>query len=240
MLQPLLWYLILGVVFYILWNQTNLFFSIVGRLSAITLFILQVHHLFNVSHNNQESITQKPSYAEFFSKDLFNDIDTFIDRKKSEYRVVSIGLHPSIAAFNGFFTLDGYSANYPLEYKKKFREIIAGELVHSEAYRNYFDNWGSRYYIFVSELETFHGNALLMTKKVVKKYSARIKDLKFNVRKFSSMGGEYVFSALEVENAEKIGLNILKKFNHKYSSWEIFLYQVSKDNKYKQLTMGDS
>lgn len=42
---------------------------------------------------------------------------------------------------HGFYTVDGYSNNYPLEYKHRFREVIAAELEKNEEVRVYFDLW---------------------------------------------------------------------------------------------------
>lgn len=42
--------------------------------------------------------------------------------------MISVGIYPAAAAYNGFHCLDGYSNNYPLEYKHAFRQIMEGEL----------------------------------------------------------------------------------------------------------------
>ena len=51
---------------------------------------------------------------------------------------------------HGFYTVDGYSNNYPLEYKHRFREVIAPEIEKNEEVRVYFDTWGNRCYLFNS------------------------------------------------------------------------------------------
>ena len=58
--------------------------------------------------------TGEPSYRQFFLTWLFFEVAEYIGKPKSSYCVVSIGMHPSIAQMNGFFTLDGYQTNYPL------------------------------------------------------------------------------------------------------------------------------
>lgn len=63
----------------------------------------------------------EPNFRRFFAQDIFTQIDGFIGRPKESYRVVNIGIHPSVAQFNGFYTLDGYLSNYPLSYKRQFR-----------------------------------------------------------------------------------------------------------------------
>lgn len=65
--------------------------------------------------------------------------------------VVSFDIDPMIAAFHGISTLDGYSFNYPLEHKRRFRAIISGELDRDRERREYFDDFGSRAYLFFAE-----------------------------------------------------------------------------------------
>ena len=65
-----------------------------------------------------------------------------------DYRVASIGIHPAIAQYNGFYTLDTYNNFYPLSYKHEFRKIIEKELEKNKKIRNYFDAWGGRCYFF--------------------------------------------------------------------------------------------
>jgi hypothetical protein len=66
-----------------------------------------------------------------------------------DYRVVSIGLHPAVAQYNGLYTLDTYNNFYPLSYKHQFLNIIAPELNKNKSLKSYFDLWGGRCYIFV-------------------------------------------------------------------------------------------
>ena len=60
----------------------------------------------------------------------------------------SLGISPAPALMHGFYTVDGYSNNYPLEYKHRFREVIAPEIEKNEEVRVYFDTWGNRCYLF--------------------------------------------------------------------------------------------
>jgi hypothetical protein len=100
----------------------------------------------------------------------------------------------------------------------------------STIYRDYYDKWGSRYYIFSSELEPLNTYAFLLTKEQVTEHRARVTDLKFNTTAFNTMGGEYVFSAIEITNARQIDLNLLNVFERTDSPWRIFLYQINIQN----------
>jgi hypothetical protein len=40
------------------------------------------------------------------------------------------------------------------------------------------------------------------------------------------MGGQFIFSAVPILNAEENGLELKKTFDQKDSAWKIYLYQV--------------
>ena len=116
---------------------------------------------------------------------------------------MNIGLNPSIAIYNGFYTLDAYLSTYPLEYKHEFRKIIAPQLEKSERWTKYFDNWGSRCRL----MDT----------------STRIL---LNLEQFKKMGGKYIFSAYTVNINSGKDIEFLHKFFDKESLYDIYLYQV--------------
>ena len=69
------------------------------------------------------------------------EIDDAIGRDKSTYRVAHLGISPAPALMHGFYTV---------EYKHRFREVIAPEIEKNEEVRVYFDTWGNRCYLFNS------------------------------------------------------------------------------------------
>ena len=75
-------------------------------------------------------------------------------------RTISIGYDPMVAIKNDIYTLDGYHALYPLDYKKKFLKIIDKELNKNNLYKKYYNNWGSRVYCFVSDKNNIEINFL--------------------------------------------------------------------------------
>lgn len=160
----------------------------------------------------------KPTVKQFYAEELFSDIKNHIGLPVENYRVASIGIHPAIAQYNGFYTLDTYNNFYPLTYKYKFREIIEKELEKNKTLRIYFDEWGGRCYLFVNELGKHY-----MFKKTSKK---RLKNLKINIEPFKEMGGKYLLSAIPIENAKDNQLRLEKVFKNKDSAWNIYLYEA--------------
>ncbi|WP_257958689.1 DUF6044 family protein [Bacillus sp. V3-13] len=167
---------------------------------------------------NEEIIFHgEPTVKEFFAVEQFKEIKNYIGMPQEDYRVASIGLHPAIAQYNGFYTLDTYNNFYPLSYKHKFRQIIEKELEKNKSIRTYFDEWGGRCYIFTDELGKHY-----MFKKNSKK---RLKNLELNVTPFTEMGGRYILSAVPIDNAEENKLELVKIFESRESIWKIYLYK---------------
>jgi hypothetical protein len=161
--------------------------------------------------------SEEITYRQFFSENLFTKLKDAINTPQEEYRVVSIGIHPSIAQYNGFYTLDGYQNYYPLAYKQQFRKIIAQELEKSKVWQEYFDDWGSRCYLFSSEIPDF-----LSTKEK----GRIIHHLEIDTQAFTDLGGRFIFSAAEIENYKEENLILTGVFDDKVSAWRIYVYEV--------------
>lgn len=167
---------------------------------------------------NASFAVNEPTYRQFVSRGVFDQIDRHIGKPKDSYRVVSIGILPSVAQLNGFYTLDSYQNNYLLSYKQDFREIIAPELAKNEYLRVYFDEWGSRCYVFVAELGRYFQFAPL---------PEAIKHVALNTRQLKAMGGQYILSGVRIENFRDNGLVFEGTFEESTSYWRIYLYRVA-------------
>lgn len=161
-----------------------------------------------------------PSCREFISEDLFSIIkqDLGINDNYS-CKVVSLGMHPSVCEYNGLHTLDGYVFSYPLAYKHKFRRVIADELEKDESLRAYFDDWGSRCYVFSSEL----GRNFLYGKTDDK----HVQDLTINTNELKNLGCRYILSAVTIDNYEDLNLNYLNTYTNDDSYWKINVYEIN-------------
>ncbi|WP_090761721.1 DUF6044 family protein [Bacillus sp. OK048] len=169
-------------------------------------------------YNDEIIYQKKPTVKEFYAEELFTDIKNHIGLNQEDYRVASIGIHPAISQYNGFYTIDTYNNFYPLTYKHQFRKIIELELEKNKTIRKYFDQWGGRCYIFTGQLGKRY---------MIKKDSRRkLKNLQLNTSVFKEMGGQYILSAIPIENSEKIKLSLDKVFESKSSAWKIYLYKT--------------
>jgi hypothetical protein len=233
-LNPLLWFVIFALALKIIYSNLRY-----GKQIAVIFLTLQIAFLFTcgcgvIGGSTLQYLwggstlqyggpglllTDQLSWDEFYSPELFDEIDEAIALPKETYRVVSIGMHPAVSQYNGFYTLDSYQANYPLDYKHSFRKIMEKELAKSEKNQVYFDSWGSRCYLFVSELEN---NGYMNTRED----SKPIQDLEINSEALYDMGGRYIFSAVEILNYKDNNLELVDIFENDSSPWKIWVYSV--------------
>jgi len=117
------------------------------------------------------------TFSGYYLYDDYKKIKNIVKDK----RVMSIGLDPMVAIINDIKTIDGYHTLYPLKYKQEFRGVIEKELNTSQRLRNYYDNWGSRVYAFVSDPENiminFQAAKKIGAEFVISKYEISNKDL---------------------------------------------------------------
>lgn len=216
-LHPLLWHLLFAVSLGIIIEKSGKFRSL-----AVSFVLLMICAQTVYAVRNCDAIREKEnsgmSYADFYSAPLFKEIAKAIGQDKSSYRIACLGFHPAVAQFNGFFTIDGYVANYSLEYKKNFRKIIAEELAKSPRLKRSFDDWGSRCYLYTAEV----GYSFLNRKESTK----TVQNLQINVEQFRQMGGRYIFSAVPVLNYHENQLSLQGVFEREDSPWRIWLYEV--------------
>ncbi|WP_318343168.1 DUF6044 family protein [Flagellimonas baculiformis] len=171
-----------------------------------------------LGREQKSTVTPELNYSSFFAPDLFDDIGGFIGKDKSSYRIVSVGINPCIAQYNGFYTLDSYENSYPLEYKRDFRRIIGKEIHKAGKIEKYYDNWGCRCYILPVELDRRY----IFDKNSKKE----IMHLDINVDELKKMKGEYVISSVRIANAESNQMKLEKIFENNTSYWKIFLYSL--------------
>ena len=169
-------------------------------------------------YNNRTTpeITGNISWEGYYSETVMKQIEQTIGRDIKTYRVAHLGMNPGVSLMHGFYTVDGYSNNYSLEYKHKFRKVIAKEMEKVPETASYFDYWGSRCYLFNSQ----SGTAYMLSKRDQVKY----KGLEFDLDALADLGCDYLFSAGEILDAVDMGLTPMGYFESDESYWGIWLY----------------
>lgn len=169
-------------------------------------------------YNNGSSVTGYVSWESYYAEDLMQALDEVIGRDKETYRIAHVGMSPAPALMHGFFTVDGYSNNYSLEYKHAFRKVIAAEIIKVPETAAYFDTWGSRCYLF----NAASGNAWMLGKNSGVTYEK----LEFDMDALKGLGCEYIFSSGEIGNAKELGMECMGYFETESSYWGVWLYRV--------------
>ena len=211
-LLPLIWYIVFAYSLIVIVRIPRW-----GRKIAVFLIAAQLLFLFYKHEHWVGQRTHQNTYRNFFAVQLLSEIKEYIGKPLNSYRVVSVGLHPSISAYNGFYTLDFYLGDYPLWYKHAFREIIAPQLTEDEELRKKFDNWGSRCYILLTDLPLTP-----RTKEFYQDYT--INNFPISTTALKQLGATYIFSAAKIANPENKSLELLNTFSHENSHWTIYLY----------------
>lgn len=219
-------YILLGISCAIIIRSLSDKASIIAYMSAVALAMPLLLSLVkdkdgifyqNINQiNNGQGVTGYMTMKNIYSESLMATIEDAIGKDMSSYRIVNIGISPVAALMHGFYTIDGYSNNYPLEYKHRFREIIAEELELNDYTKAYFDLWGNRCYAFPHEL-----NGAYM---VGKDSAGQIMDLHLNFGKMKEMNCRYIFSAVEITEYEKYGLDFVGDYTDDSSFWHIWVY----------------
>jgi hypothetical protein len=200
----------------------------VSRIMVPFVLLFSFMNIYFIINNNYEiknniklifsKKIDQPTFSEYLSSKLFENIDNYIGLEKSTYRIVSIGIQPSVSQLNGYYTLDAYMVNYDLHYKEKFRKIIENELDKNGEIKSYFDNWGNRCFIFSAELGRKNS--------ITKEENLKISNLELNIEALKNLGGKYILSAVEISNYESMDLKFESVFVDENSPWSIFLYKV--------------
>lgn len=229
-LLPGLWYVLLGISIALIMRCYRNSLSAIGLLIGVGVFLPTLFYVAknpecilyqNVDQINNSDITGHISWEKLYAEDICKEISTDIGLDYEDYRIASIGINPVVALMNGFFTIDGYSNNYPLDYKYEFAEVISAELELNEMNSAYYYNWGSRCYLLYHEW----GNAYF----VGKNDDLVIHDYRFNTAKMKELGCKYIFSAGEIENYCEHGLNFFGVYEKEDSFWRIWVYELCDD-----------
>jgi len=215
---PSMWLVVFACALRQIADKTNVYLA--------SLFVVVL--LFQIYHDNQEfmynfrqmksSAKIEPNFRQFYDEDLFNMVAKDIaPLNRNECRVASIGIYPSVAEYNGFYTVDGYVGNYKLEYKHQFREVIKNELYKDDFIKGYFDNWGNRCYVYSFELNDKYdygknSNIAIYTD--------------IDIKKLKELRCQYIISAVTIKNYIDLGLEFVGDYSHSESYWDIKVYKI--------------
>lgn len=206
-LNPIAWYLIFTILLIFI-NKT---FSKKASNLIISTFIfiqLSINGVYNHEYFRGERMFDI-KLDEYLSEDIFKNFHNTENVFPKEYYSISIGLHPTLASYNGFKTFDFHSGSYPIEKKHEFLRIFGNQLNKDQTMFDYIDDWGGRLYVLTPELK----------KDFYSGDSAKV-SLTLNNELMKSKKIKYIISRAELNNNYKI----LNKSSNDH--WTLYLYEI--------------
>ncbi len=231
-LLPPLFYILFYLVLREIW-KTKL------KALVLVLLVIQFGLIFQKNTNFKEFLktrllgkeTKTLTYKEFYSEVLYQEINDYIGKPQNSYRVASIGLQPAAALYSGFYTIDGYFANYPLSYKHKFYELMEPELNKNEIAKDFFEDFGSVVVILSNEIiERREGKGFIIPTEEKTVKNRVINNLQLNTDVLQGLNCQYIFSSSEILNHKELNFKFEKYFERDDSPWAIYLYSVICNN----------
>ena len=160
------------------------------------------------------------SVDDFFSTELFDQIKEDINYDYNEEWVAAYGFHPSVLVYNGFNNVDRYVSCHSLRDQKEFRTIIAPALEIYPEYKEYYDYWGGKMYLFG---ELSYDTMYDASRKISPDNSY---PLYIDVESFKKYKGKYIISRAAISNADEIGLEFVKDYDSESSIYHLYLYRA--------------
>jgi hypothetical protein len=157
------------------------------------------------------------SYNEFYGGNLIKEIEEDIDYTPDQKACV-YGFHPALLSYNGISTVDGYMGYYSEAYKETFRQAIEPTLDANPNWREYYDNWGCRAYLFSASGENTYDFGA--------NYASEPQDILINEPVLRELGCDYIFSRFEITNADDMQLEFMKKYSDEEMPYSVYLYKL--------------
>ncbi len=231
-LLPGEWYVLLGVSLGLIWKLMRDKLPLCGLLAVFALYLPTLLYVGknpdcifyqNINQINNGSditgyISWEALYAENQMEAIRSDIKAAYGMEENQYRIANLALSPVPALMSGFYTVDGYSNDYPLEYKKKFGAIIEKELAKNQLCSDYFYDWGNRCYLFYSEF----GGAYMIPGNT----DAVITGMEFDLDGLRELNCRFIFSGCEIGDCEAQGISLFNVYEDEKSFWKIWVYEL--------------
>lgn len=225
--NPFLWYVLLFLVLKGLYDTGKLIWKRIANLTAciaVAVIILTpavynefystvYHQAYRILKNTEVNTL---NYREYYSEDLMEQIKTEIGYD-GDY-AAAYGLNTAILQYNGIATLDGYLGFYPQTYKEEFTKLIKPAYDRVKEWQVYYGEWGARAYLYPGSGESIYNPW--------RKETLTDSKLWIDGEQFRKMGGRYLFSRYELENAEALGFWLQGVYTAANSPYTIYLYET--------------
>jgi len=218
-IQPLLWYIAIAYMFAIYSTYLKFF-----RLFLVIIITFQFYYALQVrrvsSHEQYRYITFNNYYAPKLFHKIKNDLN-ITATNISKQKFVSYGIEPAVALYNGLYTVDGYSTNYPITYKHIFRDVQDKECFETKFGRGnkkQYDTWGSKAYLLCVDSRPENYHYYIDRNITIVPFNA-------SVPKLCTLGTKYILSGHHLKQLPQIKL--IKEYTQKdETQWHIWIYKL--------------
>lgn len=227
---PFLWMLVFVYAMQLtcdIWleQKKNWFRTALGILAAGLLLAQGIQIFRDSTLNKNMRLVLFPDYKQItwesvYMEEVFREIDSVIGDEKQSCSVVSLGMYPAVALYNGYTCADGYSNNYNLDYKHQFRNVIEEELDKDPEVKRYFDEWGNRCYLVSAQ---YGFNAVM-----AKGQDLAFEEVSFDIEAMKALNIRYIFAAAPIANADEMSMSLIEgsPFSDDTSFYEVWLYRI--------------
>lgn len=223
--NPFIWCVMFFIVLYRIKAPVILKYAAVFLAIAVVLLCpVRYNDLYNTAYltvrseifgNENDAL----NFREFYSEELFDEIKKEIDYKEGEWSV-AYGMHPAILEYSGIYTLDGYLGFYPQSYKESFRKVIAPALERKENSKMYYDTWGARCYMYSGTDDSI----VMATRSMT---GVTDDTLYADTAALRELGCKYIFSRIDISNADELGINSVGEYSGYGSPYRIYVYSLN-------------
>ena len=225
--NPFLWYAAFFLALKFLYDRGRVFWRRAANLLAcigvavITMtpavynefYYTAYHQLYRaVKHTDVNML----NFREYFSADLMEQIKADIGYD-GEYSA-GYGLNPAVLEYSGISTLDGYLGFYPQSYKEEFTKLILPSYERVPEWQTYYGEWGARAYLYAGSGESIYNP--------YRNQPLEDRHLYLDSEQFVKMGGKYLFSRYELDNAEELGFFLRGIYSDDDSPYTVYLYEI--------------
>lgn len=155
------------------------------------------------------------TWKEFYDEALFAKIKKEIGYDGEP--VAAVGYHEAVLMYNDFNCIGGYLSYYPYKDMQKYRRLIEPQLNVNEKFRNYYDVWGGRRYLFCEDVD-YNPSRRKCEQSVELLIDADVFRNEF--------GGKYILSRAKIVNALELGFEFLGEWESSEGVYTMYVYEM--------------
>lgn len=215
-LAPVLLYSLMGLCAAIIWK-----YNVPGSRALFCIFMI-VQSLTNLTYKPAGFLYKggHPTFSEFYAEAQFGGILSDIKKDTNNPVLLHLGLPSTISMYHHLPVLDFYMTNYPLQYKRDFRHIIAGELEMSPKLQASYDGWGDR--VYMMSHEAMMGGLYPFAPRT-KAENFVLEKNAFDFDAARKMGATHLLSAFKINDNR---VKFVGNYGNTSSYWHIYLYKL--------------